>query len=216
MKLFQLVLVSNKFFSLKHLNLIHTTYSEHLLPLLHDLRCCSAVSKTFRRVTLALEAEQTAVSRGQLEGRFARRLDKVLVVLRALPNLRALDLTQAGWADGRLLAQLPRTCPRLATLILSGIDCLFDADVAPLAACRELKEIDLTFCQKTSYGSVIALRRPEPSVAEGPPPALLRIKRLPPWLCGAFECPLLTGPPLHSSFLVNEDVCASQQDRENS
>ena len=161
----------------------------HLLPLLHDLRCCSAVSKTFRRVTLALEAEQTAVSRGQLEGRFARRLDKVLVVLRALPNLRALDLTQAGWADGRLLAQLPRTCPRLATLILSGIDCLFDADVAPLAACRELKEIDLTFCQKTSYGSVIALRRPEPSVAEGPPPALRHIKRLPPWLCGAFECP---------------------------
>jgi len=98
-------------------------------------------------------------------------------------NLRVLDLMYL--AEDWLVTQVARLLPHLSSLLCTYSPKLTDTGLVNLAAESGaesvLREIDLTFCYRTTYGASIQLRHDLP--------LLTMIRRQPPWMDGHFITP---------------------------
>lgn len=161
------------------------------LPLLVDLRSCTAVSGALRRPARAQLSELACLTRGHCDeavqtGAYAAG------ELRSVPGLVTANLSGADWVTKDVLHTLATCCPRLTTLDLSRIQGLDQDAVLALRGSSSLVTVDLTFCPEIRYTAAARLRQGIPT--------LKTVRRLPEWLTGVFQCPFGEPPEKHSYF----------------
>eukprot|EP00927_Polykrikos_kofoidii_P081097 TRINITY_DN78253_c0_g1_i1.p1 TRINITY_DN78253_c0_g1~~TRINITY_DN78253_c0_g1_i1.p1 ORF type:complete len:396 (-),score=49.02 TRINITY_DN78253_c0_g1_i1:36-1223(-) len=167
------------------LSALHDNVAVTVLSLLDvSQRCiCSATSLGLRAACLRADSQATHLRAGGIHGGEQRLSKCTILCWQRFKNLCILELL--GNADDFFLQRLNGLLPALRTLNCARSESLTDAGVFSLAADAvsrsALRHVDFTFCQNTTYGATIKLRRALPS--------LELIRRQPAWLDAHFLTP---------------------------
>jgi hypothetical protein len=121
-----------------------------------DLNCCCRLrlNSNFRKLI------DTGVlnKMSHVQGNQIRNSEGCTSLIPHLVSMVSLVIPSCPWLCDLHLKDIARNCCCLNTVDFSGCQLISDDGIAALAAgCRDLRAVDLTFCFRTTYESVLTL-----------------------------------------------------------